>query len=322
MHISAVRRVCEPVSDSAHWEAFVTTVTGFDDERQSLSGHIELSTGKILSYATAPLPNGQTMLTFVDMTDSVQVERALKEKNEALERTDELKNDFVQHVSYELRSPLTNIIGFTELLQTPMTGPLNEKQRDYLDHIGTSSSVLLTIVNDILDLATVDAGIMELDISDVSVADAITTASEKVADRLKEHNILLDIHIAPGTGSFRADASRVKQVLANLLGNAANYAPEGTTVTLACWREQAEMIFSVEDKGPGMPAYVLDSIFKRFQPYPNGGRKRGAGLGLSIVKGFVELHGGTVDIDSAAGKGTLVTCRFPLEARTFSIAAE
>ncbi|MRG54693.1 PAS domain-containing protein [Phyllobacterium sp. SYP-B3895] len=322
MHISAVRRLCEPVSDAAHWEAFVTTVTGFDDERQSLSGHIELSTGKILSYATAPLPNGQTMLTFVNVTDSVQVERALKEKNEALERTDELKNDFVQHVSYELRSPLTNIIGFTELLQTPMTGPLNEKQRDYLDHIGTSSSVLLTIVNDILDLATVDAGIMELDISDVSVADAITTASEKVADRLKEHNILLDIRITPGAGSFRADASRVKQVLANLLSNAANYAPEGSTVTLSCWREQAEMVFSVEDKGPGMPGYVLDSIFKRFQPYPNGGRKRGAGLGLSIVKGFVELHGGTVDIESAAGKGTLVTCRFPLEARTFSIAAE
>lgn len=322
MHISAIRRLCEPVSDADHWESFVTTVTGFDDERQSLSGNIELTTGKILSYATAPLPNGQTMLTFVDVTDSVRVERALKEKNEALERTDELKNDFVQHVSYELRSPLTNIIGFTELLQTPMTGPLNDRQRDYLDHIGTSSSVLLTIVNDILDLATVDAGIMELDISDVSVADAVTTASDKVAERLKEHHILLDIRIAPGTGSFRADASRVKQVLSNLLSNAANYAPEGSAITLTCKREDAEMIFSVYDNGPGMPDYVLDSIFKRFQPYPNGGRKRGAGLGLSIVKGFVELHGGTVDIRSAAGKGTLVTCRFPLEARTFSIAAE
>jgi signal transduction histidine kinase len=154
------------------------------------------------------------------------------------------------------------------------------------------------------------------------VTDAVTTASEKVADRLQEHNILLDIHIAPGTGSFRADASRVKQVLSNLLSNAANYAPEGSTVTLTCARQQAEMVFSVQDNGPGMPDYVLDSIFKRFQPYPNGGRKRGAGLGLSIVKGFVELHGGTVDINSAAGKGTLVTCRFPLEARTFSIAAE
>lgn len=322
MHISAIRRLCEPVSDATQWESFVTTVTGFDDKRESLSGHVELTTGKILYFASAPLPSGQTMLTFVDVTDSVRVERALKEKNEALERTDELKNDFVQHVSYELRSPLTNIMGFTELLQTPMTGPLNERQRDYLDHIGTSSSVLLTIVNDILDLATVDAGIMELDISDVSVADAVATASEKVAERLKEHNILLDTRIASGAGSFRADASRVKQVLANLLSNAANYAPEGSTITLTCGREHNEMVFSVQDNGPGMPDYVLDSIFKRFQPYPNGGRKRGAGLGLSIVKGFVELHGGKVDISSAAGRGTLVTCWFPLEARTFSIAAE
>ncbi|MCX8293319.1 PAS-domain containing protein [Phyllobacterium sp. 0TCS1.6A] len=321
-HISAIRRLCEARSNAESWEMFVTTVTGFSDERQTHSGHIELSTGKILSYAAAPLPSGQTMLTFVDVTDSVRVERALKEKNEALERTDELKNDFVQHVSYELRSPLTNIMGFTELLQTPMTGPLNERQRDYLDHIGTSSSVLLTIVNDILDLATVDAGIMELDISDVAVSDAVAMASDKVADRLKEHSILLDVRIAPGTGSFRADPTRVKQILANLLSNAANYAPEGSTITLACWRDQAEMVFSVTDQGPGMPEHVLDSIFKRFQPYPNGGRKRGAGLGLSIVKGFVELHGGTVEIASAAGKGTTVTCHFPLEARVFSIAAE
>ncbi|TIT17080.1 MAG: alkaline phosphatase, partial [Mesorhizobium sp.] len=101
--------------------------------------------------------------------DSVNVERALKDKNEALEKSDQLKNEFVQHVSYELRSPLTNIIGFTELLSLPSTGPLSQKQREYVEHVGSSSSVLLTIVNDILDLATVDAGIMELDISEVHV---------------------------------------------------------------------------------------------------------------------------------------------------------
>jgi signal transduction histidine kinase len=95
---------------------------------------------------------------------------ALKEKNEALQRADQLKNDFVQHVSYELRSPLTNIIGFTELLGLPDTDPLTPKQRDYVDHIGSSSSVLLTIVNDILDLATVDAGIMELDITEMRMS--------------------------------------------------------------------------------------------------------------------------------------------------------
>ncbi len=121
----------------------------------------------MLRYAVIHLPNGQVMMTFVDVTDSVNVERALKEKNEALQKADQLKNDFVQHVSYELRSPLTNIIGFTELLSLPSTGPLEPRQREYVEHIGSSSSVLLTIVNDILDLATVDAGIMELDIAEV-----------------------------------------------------------------------------------------------------------------------------------------------------------
>ena len=121
----------------------------------------------MLRYAVIQLPNGQVMMTFVDVTDSVNVERALKDKNEALQKSDQLKNDFVQHVSYELRSPLTNIIGFTELLSLPATGPLSPKQREYVEHVGSSSSVLLTIVNDILDLATVDAGIMQLDISEV-----------------------------------------------------------------------------------------------------------------------------------------------------------
>ena len=146
---------------------FVASVTGFDEERRDRHGQTELVDGTVLRYAVIHLPNGQVMMTFVDVTDSVNVERALKEKNEALQKSDQLKNDFVQHVSYELRSPLTNIIGFTELLSLPATGPLEPRQREYVEHIGSSSSVLLTIVNDILDLATVDAGIMELDIAEV-----------------------------------------------------------------------------------------------------------------------------------------------------------
>ena len=136
------------------------------------------------------------MITFVDVTDRVNIERALKEKNEALQKADQLKNDFVQHVSYELRSPLTNIIGFTELLSLPATGPLQPRQREYVEHIGSSSSVLLTIVNDILDLATVDAGIMELDIAEVDVKKTIAAAGELIADRLAEHSIALKVETA------------------------------------------------------------------------------------------------------------------------------
>src|SRR5690606_31932750 len=127
-----------------------------------------------------------------DVTDTVNVERMLKDKNEALERADLLKNDFIQHVSYELRTPLTNIIGFADLLAQQVVGPLNERQRDYVDHIVTSSAELDTIVDDILDLATVDAGIMELAISEVPVERTVRAAAELVSERLREHGIRLD----------------------------------------------------------------------------------------------------------------------------------
>jgi len=311
-HISAIRAECDLLAVASPWDGFVASVTGFDEERRDRHGQVELKNGVVLRYAVIHLPNGLVMMTFVDITDSVNVERALLEKNEALQRADQLKNDFVQHVSYELRSPLTNIIGFTELLSLPETGPLTQKQREYLDHIGTSSSVLLTIVNDILDLATVDAGIMELDISEIRVEQAIAAASELVADRLREHAIALRVESSGAPVSFQGDEHRVRQILSNLLSNAANYAPEGSIVTLAC-REKGETVeFSVHDNGPGMPPEVLDTVFRRFESHVNGGRRRGAGLGLAIVKSFVELHGGTVSIESGADRGTTVTCRFPL----------
>jgi len=321
-HISEIRRRCEPLSKDGLWSGLVASVTGFDEERRDRHGQAELMNGTVLRYGVSHLPNGQVMLTFVDVTDGVNVERALKEKNEALERADQLKNDFVQHVSYELRSPLTNIIGFTELLSLPSTGPLEPRQREYLDHIGTSSSVLLTIVNDILDLATVDAGIMELDIAEVNVRKTISAAAELIADRLQEHSINLKVETVFAPDHMLGDEIRVRQVLYNLLSNAANYAPEGSTVRLACRQLEIGTEFSVHDDGPGMSPEVLDTVFRRFEPHANGGRKRGAGLGLSVVKSFVELHGGKVSIDTAPDRGTTVTCLFPINPRGMRDAAE
>jgi signal transduction histidine kinase len=311
VHVSAIRDLCDRRAADSPWGGFVAAITGFDDERRDRHGQSELVNGTVLSYAVIHLPNGQVMMTFVDVTDSVNVERALKDKNEALERSDQLKNEFVQHVSYELRSPLTNIIGFTELLSLPSTGPLTPKQREYVEHVGSSSSVLLTIVNDILDLATVDAGIMQLDISEVSVDRTIAAAAELVADRLEEHSITLRVDAAAAPKSFHGDETRIRQILYNLLSNAANYAPEASTVTLACRQLADGVEFSVHDDGPGMPPDVLDSVFRRFEPRANGGRRRGAGLGLSIVKSFVELHGGSVRIETGKDQGTTVICTFP-----------
>ncbi len=322
MHISDIRTRCEPLAKDSPWAGFVASVTGFDEERRDRHGQTELANGAVLRYGVIHLPNGQVMITFVDVTDRENVERALKEKNEALQKADQLKNDFVQHVSYELRSPLTNIIGFTELLSLPTTGLLEPRQREYVEHIGSSSSVLLTIVNDILDLATVDAGIMELDISEVDVKKTIAAAGELIADRLDEHSIALKVETVFAPELILGDEVRIRQILYNLLSNAVNYAPDGSTIKLACRGLEIGTEFSVHDDGPGIPADVLDTVFRRFEPRSNGGRRRGAGLGLSIVKSFVELHGGSVRIETAPGEGTTVICLFPINPAGMRDAAE
>jgi signal transduction histidine kinase len=322
-HIRGLAEACSPSYDKPDgWKRFAEQITSFDDERPSSQGTLELYSNLVLDYAVIPLPNAQTMLTFVNKTDSVRAERALTEKNEALRKADELKNDFVQHVSYELRSPLTNIIGFADLLKTPGIGPLNERQAEYIDHISTSSSVLLTLVNDILDLATVDAGIMRLNYSDIRLDDLLDEVSMQIADRLQEAGVTLEIVVPAHLGFVVADQQRLKQILLKLLTNAANFAPEGSVISLACSREGTDFVFSVADKGPGIPEDVIHTVFNRFASNGKGGKRSGAGLGLSIVESFVSLHEGQVSIESKTGKGTMVTCRIPSAERPHSVAAE
>ncbi|MGE0279782.1 MAG: ATP-binding protein [Rhizobiaceae bacterium] len=318
-HIAALREVCAKAAAESPWDAFVDAVTGFADERNDLNGQTELRNGQVLRYAVIHLPNGQVMMTFVDVTDSVNVERALKDKNDALQRADQIKNNFLQHVSYELRSPLTNIIGFAELLGLPGSDPLTPKQREYVGHIGSSSSILLTVVNDILDLATVDAGVMQIDIAEMNVAKTMAGAAELVADRLEENKVALAVESGHGPRVMKGDENRIRQILANLLANAANFAPTMSTVRLACRSVEGGTEFSVHDDGPGMPQDMLDLAFGRFEARTNGGRRRGAGLGLAIVKSFVELHGGTVRIETGASQGTTVTCFFPTEPKIGSL---
>jgi signal transduction histidine kinase len=321
-HIRQLEAACAPSYDKPDgWKAFGKMITSFEDERPSSQGTLELHSGLVLDYAVTPLPNAQTMLTFVNMTDSVRAERALKEKNEALQKADELKNDFVQHVSYELRSPLTNIIGFTDLLKTNAIGPLNERQAEYIDHISTSSSVLLTIVNDILDLATVDAGIMQLDYSEIDLSDLLDDVSMQMTDRLQEGGVTLEIAAPAQLGHLIADRQRLKQILIKILTNAVNFAPEGSVVSMKCWRETSDFVFSVSDSGCGMSPDLVSSAFDRFSTSAKGGKRSGPGLGLSIVQSFVNLHQGDVKIDSEPGRGTTVHCRIPSASLPQMIAA-
>jgi signal transduction histidine kinase len=311
-HIEAVIGWCQPLSgNSALWRALRATVTAID-ERAPVAGRIERRDGNVVDLATVPLPDGATLVTFQDMTDSVNVERVLREKNEALEQADEIKINFVHHVSYELRSPLTNIIGFAHFLGDPATGPLTDKQREYLGYITTSTNALLAIINNILDLATIDAGAMTLNLTSVDIRATMDAAAEGVQDRLVQGGLSLKIEAAPDIGSFIADEWRVRQTLYNLLANAMGFSPAGETITLSAQRLKDAVVFSVTDHGPGIPADVRDKVWDWFETNSLGSRHRGTGLGLSLVRSFVELHGGTVTLDSAVGHGTTVTCIFPL----------
>ena len=321
-HIEKITALCQPLHGGAPaWQALRDVVTAIDS-REAMTARLERRDGSVVDCTTVPLPDGATLVTFHDVSDSVNVERALRERNEALEDADKIKIDFVHHVSYELRSPLTNIIGFVHLLGDPVTGPLADKQREYLDYITVSTNTLLALINNILDLATIDAGRMQLNLGPVDIRETMAAAAEGVQDRLVNANITLDICAPSNSGSFIADKLRVRQILFNLLANAVSFSPAGTRIILSAQRSTDAVIFSVTDQGPGIPPHVLEKVFDWFETHSLGSQHRGPGLGLSLVRSFVELHGGRVAIDSSVGQGTTVTCTFPLSMTATLTAAE
>ena len=300
--------------DAMHegWESVRAAVTGHREARTSAACRLERADGSALDCLAAPLPDGATLVTFTDVTAQVNVERALTERNSALLDAANLRNNFVGHVSFELRSPLTAIIGFIEMLAEGTAGPLNPRQHEYVGHIRQSSDALLAIIDDILDLATIDRDALELQLSDVDIAAAMEGAARGVRDRLAELKIDLRVVVTPdGIGTVRADAKRLRQVLFALLSNAIGFSESGQTVTLAAFRRDDDIVFKVSDQGRGIPPEILDKVFDRFHSHTIGSRHRGVGLGLSLVKSLVELHEGRVFIDSAAGEGTTVTCILP-----------
>jgi signal transduction histidine kinase len=321
-HIETVEAWCKPLfDDAATWRTIREAITAIEN-RVEVPLKLERKDGSVLDCMTMPLPDGATMLTFQDITDTENVERALRERNEALETADQMKVDFVHHVSYELRSPLTTIIGFAHFLSDPSTGPLTAKQAEYLDYVTKSTNALLALTNNILDLATIDAGAMKLELGPVNIGKAIEAAAEGIQDRLATDRIELRVDVDPNIGGFVGDERRVVQVLYNLLANAVGFSPQDAAVGLSARRTDHSVVFTVTDSGPGIPPDVKDKVFDWFESHSQGSRHRGAGLGLSLVRSFVELHGGKVRVDSIVGRGTTVTCDFPIDQAAHRNAAE
>eukprot|EP00439_Symbiodinium_sp_Y106_P088301 s1_g837.t1 len=311
-HIGDIVDACRDLyDDGTIWDDLKSSLTSVEGRRQ-LSHRMERADGTIVDCATVPLPDGATLVTFVDVTDASRIERALRERNEALETADRLKSEFISHVSYQLRTPLTNIIGFGEILETEMFGELLPKQHEYTSGILDSSHELLTTVNDILDLSTIEAGAMTLDLSDVSIAEVISSAEAFAQQRAQKARVSLLTDCPPDIGVFRADNKRVRQIMFNLISNAIAFTQPGDSITIGAERGTNELTLFVSDTGDGIKPEHQATVFDRFEARGGADRRRGAGLGLSLVKSFVELHGGWVSLESAPSVGTQVTCHLPI----------
>ncbi len=313
-HIDVMIKWCRPLLDDDDiWADIKADLTSVGEERRPSSWRMQRQDGLVLDAFFVPLPQRASLLAFVDETNSARIEQALRERNEALVASDRQKTAFVNHVSYQLREPLTSIMGFAELLKEETFGPLNEKQHEYLTDINSASKVLDTYINDILDLATINAGGMGLELSEVNVGDVMEASARLVKDRLEGSGLQLEVDIDESTGTIIADRARLMQILYKLLSNAIDFSTPGGVIEMAGRRDGDMVTIRVTDQGCGIHPGLQDKIFDSFESQSENGTHRGAGLGLAIVKGFVTLHGGEALCDSKEGEGTTITCRFPVE---------
>jgi len=286
--------------------------------RKQVTGEMRRSDDRVLTYLTRPLPDGATLICWDDVTDSRRIEEALRERAEALETSERIKTEFVEHVSYQLRTPLTTINGYADMLAQGFAGALTDRQREPMAAIQTAAEHLAKLVDDILDVAAIDAGQLELDLGDVDVADVAREAAELVQARADHHSIRLGVDVEDAFGLIRADRNRIKQVAMNLLSNAIRHVQTGGDVTIGVRRSEDQLTLWVADNGEGIAPEKQATVFERF----SRGERGGAGLGLSLVKEIAQLHGGWVELQSEPGQGTKVSCHFPSEPRGDAVPPE
>jgi len=271
-----------------------------------------LANGRVVEVRHQPLESGGFVATYVDTTGREAVTTALRAAKEQAELASRSKTEFLANVSHELRTPLNAIIGFAEVLHREYFGKLTVKQRDYVGDIHTSGRHLLQLINDILDLAKVEAGKVDLSESDIDIAELIEQSIQLVTDR--PQSARPQALIPPGFPCLRGDDLRVKQIIVNLLSNAVKFTPSTGTVQVgASVDEQGGIVITVRDTGIGMRPEDIERMLEPFEQVDSALTRQheGTGLGLPLTRKFVELHQGTLSIESAPGRGTTVTVRFP-----------
>jgi signal transduction histidine kinase len=238
------------------------------------------------------------------------------ERTREAEEATRHKTEFLSNMSHELRTPLNAIIGFAEVMLTRMAGEVNERQEDYLKDIRSSGHHLLSLVNDILDLAKIEAGRMELEPREFSLREALLSGVSVIRGRADAAHITVEAEFGADVDEVVADERRVKQVVFNLLSNAVKFTPDGGRIAIRTSRSNGEVLVEVRDTGIGIAPEEQTRIFEEFRQARtvNIRTAEGTGLGLALAKRFVELHGGRLSLKSEPGKGS--TFAFTLPVRT------
>ena len=239
--------------------------------------------------------------------------REIEEKSQQIEAANRHKSEFLANMSHELRTPLNAIIGFSEVLQERLFGELNEKQAEYTDDILTSGRHLLSLINEILDLSKVEAGRMELETATFDLPLAIDNARTFVRERATNHGITLEVKVDERLGDIVGDERKIKQILLNLLSNAVKFTPEGGRITINARPINGAVEISVTDTGIGIAEEDQPKVFEEFRQVGSDNAKKieGTGLGLTLAKKFVELHGGRIWVESEVGKGSTFVFTLP-----------
>ncbi len=302
-----VERCVPRLHDLAFWRALKGRITDLDPGVRGVAlGEVLISDGRRMAWQSRPLPDGATLVSFVDVTDTRRLEHALADREAALDTAERLKRDFVGGVSYELRTPLTTILGYAELLEGADQA-LSKRARAWVAAVRSAAADLARSVEDILAFAEIDAGEMTLKLADTDIAALLSLAASRWMARAAEGGVSLDLIVGDDPGAILADGRSLARVIDHLIDHALRQTPPGGRVTLAARRAFGEVCLEVTDTGRGIPFHIQARIFDRF----SGEEGAGAGLGPALVKAVVELHGGWVAVESAPGAGATFTCHLP-----------
>ncbi len=280
-------------------------------ERRQRGGRIAFSDGRYFEFAAIPLPDGNALFVMLDISDSRRIEQALRDRNEALEDADRVKTAFVSNMSYELRTPLTSIVGFAEMMQSGYAGELTPQTREYVDAIIDSTTRLARLIDNVLDLTQGAAGGLPLERKDVDVEALLNEVARHYESKAKERQVTLALSLRPGIGHVKGDQRRIRQAVDHVVENAVRFVGNGGRALIHCEGSAKAVRIIVSDDGPGIDSKMQARIFDSFARFGRNTEGETSGLGLPLVRQFVEAHGGTVGLVSEPGQGTIVTIDLP-----------